>query len=177
LYRLAPSRQLARVGCTRSSTTVIASSRSSTAEAGCGSSSRKGLDRTDRFRAPFDSTIGGIRHELVIDGEIAVPDERGVTHIDDLRMALISRRPETLAYFAFDLVHLNGRDLRRVAIEDRKALLRDVLGPFSGGRIIYVEHIVGRGADLLERVRELGAEGINRSGWARCTAAAAQPTG
>jgi hypothetical protein len=49
---------------------------------------------------------------LVLDGEIAVPDERGVTHIDLLSEALRQRRPESLAYFAFDLPPRRPRSAR-----------------------------------------------------------------
>jgi len=42
-----------------------------------------------------------------------------------LAQVLRQRRAERLAFFAFDLLHLDGHDLRSCAIEDRKALLRD----------------------------------------------------
>ena len=52
--------------------------------------SRNGYDRTEAFGAPF-APLAAAGHELVIDGEIAVPDDRGVTHLDFLDDA-ISRR-------------------------------------------------------------------------------------
>ena len=51
----------------------------------------------------------------MLDGEIAVPDERGVTHIDALNEAIAER----FAYFAFDLLHLDGHDLQRIMILQR----------------------------------------------------------
>jgi bifunctional non-homologous end joining protein LigD len=92
----------------------------------------------------------------VLDGEIAVPDERGVTHIDLLSEALRQRRTEQLAYFAFDLVHLDGHDLRPCPIEDRKALLRD--GPASRGGVVPVRP---------ELVAEIRYFGRYRTGWLR----------
>jgi ATP-dependent DNA ligase len=53
---------------------------------------------------------------MVLDGEIAVPDERGVTHIDLLTQAMRQCRPARLEYFAFDLLHLR---------RPRSARLRD----------------------------------------------------
>jgi bifunctional non-homologous end joining protein LigD len=85
--------------------------------------SRNGFDRTPLFRAPFRK-LAATDRELVLDGEIAVPDERGVTHLDLLNDAIASRQPDRLAYFAFDLLHIDGHDLRRCPIEGRKALLR-----------------------------------------------------
>jgi bifunctional non-homologous end joining protein LigD len=74
--------------------------------------SRGGHDRTPLFGSPFFDLLPFDR-EIVLDGEIAVPDDRGVTHISDLQDAIAGRRPERLAYFAFDLLHLDGHDLRR----------------------------------------------------------------
>jgi bifunctional non-homologous end joining protein LigD len=96
----------------------------------------------------------------VFDGEIAVPDEQGVTHIEALTEVLHQRRPERLAYFAFDLLHLDGHDLRRCRTEDRKALLRDVIGAAGVPRLVCVDHITGDGTALFEAVRQIGAEGI-----------------
>jgi bifunctional non-homologous end joining protein LigD len=88
--------------------------------------SRNGFDRTPLFRSPFRKLTATGR-ELVLDGEIAVPDERGVMPLDLLHDAIAGRQPDRLAYFAFDLLHLDGHDLRRCPIEERKALLREVL--------------------------------------------------
>jgi len=90
--------------------------------------SRNGYDRTRLFRAPFRPLIHAKLPPMVLDGEIAVPDDRGVTHLDALSDAISEGHPERLAYFAFDLLHLDGHDLRRCPIEDRKMLLRDVIG-------------------------------------------------
>ena len=120
--------------------------------------SRNGYDRTALFREPFRALTG--LPPMVLDGEIAVPDDRGVTHIDGLSEAISSRRPDRLAYFAFDLLHFDGHDLRRCPIEDRKALLRDVIGAARCERIVYVDHVRGIGRQLFEAVRQVGAEGI-----------------
>ena len=122
--------------------------------------SRNGYDRTALFREPFRGLAEAGLPAMVIDGEIAVPDERGVTHLDGLSEAISARRPERLAYFAFDLLHLDGHDLRRCPIEDRKMLLRDVIGAARCERLVYVDHVLGSGRELLEAVRQVGAEGI-----------------
>jgi hypothetical protein len=97
---------------------------------------------------------------LALDGEIAVPDECGVTHIDTLSEAISGRRPEQFAYFAFDLLYLDGHDLRRCAIEDRKVLLRDVVGAARCERIVDVDHVLPIGRELFEAARQVGVEGI-----------------
>jgi ATP-dependent DNA ligase len=65
-----------------------------------------------------------------------------------------ARRPERLAYFAFDLLHLDGHDLRRCPLEDRKAILRDVIGAarcdkHDGHRLLAI--VAGDTAKLLSR--------------------------
>jgi bifunctional non-homologous end joining protein LigD len=120
--------------------------------------SRQGLDHTRSFCAPFRELAANWR-PMVLDGEIAVPDHRGVTHIDALSDA-IATRPDRLAYFAFDLLHLDGHDLRRCPIEQRKATLRRVIDDVGCERIVYVDHVVGRGKHLFEKVREMGGEGV-----------------
>ncbi|MBV9017856.1 MAG: hypothetical protein JO058_19575 [Alphaproteobacteria bacterium] len=121
--------------------------------------SRKGNDRTALFRAPFDD-LAAVGRAIVLDGEIAVPDDRGVTHIDALNDAISRRQPDRLAYFAFDILYLDRHDLRRCGIEERKAVLRDVVSDLGCPRIAYLDHVVGRGAELFEQVRALGGEGI-----------------
>ena len=87
--------------------------------------SRNGHDRTALFRGPFRELVAQGR-AMVLDGEIAVPDERGVTHIDLLQDAFGSRGADRLTYFAFDLLYLDEHDRRRCPIEERKALLQQV---------------------------------------------------
>src|SRR5205814_4843528 len=120
--------------------------------------SRNGYDRTALFCEPFRNLAG--LPPMVLDGEIAVPDDRGVTHIDGLSEAISERRYDRLSYFSFDLLHFDGHDLRRCPIEDRKALLRDVIGAARCERIVYVDHVRGIGRQLFEAVRQVGAEGI-----------------
>jgi ATP-dependent DNA ligase len=121
--------------------------------------SRGGHDRTPLFGSPFFDLLPFDR-EIVLDGEIAVPDDRGVTHISELQDAIAGRRPERLAYFAFDLLHLDGHDLRRCRIEERKALLRKALDDARCPRLVYVDHVARRGNELFDHVRAVGAEGI-----------------
>jgi len=122
--------------------------------------SRNARDRTELFAEPFRAFAAAGLWAIVLDREIAVPDDRGVTHIDALTEAMRLRRAGSLAYFAFDLLHLDGHDLRTCKIEDRKALLRDVVGEAGGPRLVTVDHVVGNGAALFEAVRQVGGEGI-----------------
>jgi ATP-dependent DNA ligase len=122
--------------------------------------SRNIRDRTKLFAEPFQPLATAGLPALVLDGEIAVPDDRGVTHIDMLNAAISEQHPERLAYFAFDLLHLDGYDLQRCALEDRKALLKDVIGAANNPRLLCVDHVIGQGHALFDAVHQAGAEGI-----------------
>jgi bifunctional non-homologous end joining protein LigD len=63
-----------------------------------------------------------------------------------------------LNFFAFDLLYLNGYDLRKAALVDRRQLLMSILLPSDVVR--YSEHFVGKGSELLQAVRAKGLEGI-----------------
>jgi bifunctional non-homologous end joining protein LigD len=120
--------------------------------------SRPGNDATCRF-APLARWLSELKVEsAILDGEIAVPVERGVTHIDQLSFA-VHHAPERLAYYAFDLLWLDRRDLRRRPLLERKALLQKLLAR-APGRVIFSDHFAGDGAVLFRRVGELGGEGI-----------------
>jgi bifunctional non-homologous end joining protein LigD len=121
--------------------------------------SRNGYNRTELFRPPFVGLVA-LGRELVLDGEIAVPDERRATHIGDLQEAIARGGRDRLAYFAFDLLHLDGHDLRGCAIEERKALLERALKEAACPRVIYLGHVIGKGDRLFESARQVGCEGI-----------------
>ena len=122
--------------------------------------SRNARNRTELFAEPFRGLAAAGLPALVLDGEIAVPDAQGVTHIDALNAAIAERRPKRFAYFAFDLLHLDRHDLRPCATEDRRALLRDVVGAAGCERIVVVDYMTSNGASLFEAVRQIGCEGI-----------------
>jgi bifunctional non-homologous end joining protein LigD len=161
LQIVAPSAQPpdGEAGCMRSSMTGTGSWRSSVVT-NCGSSAATATTAPRCFARRSTSWVVAGLPALVLDGEIAVPDERGVTHIDGLSEAPHQHRAEQLAYFAFDLLHLDGHDLCACALEDRKALLRDVVGAAGCSRVVPVDHITGNGQQLFEAARQIGAESI-----------------
>ena len=61
-------------------------------------------------------------------------------------------------FYAFDLLYLDGRDLRAVPLIERKKLLKDILQPNE--TIRYSEHFATSGADLLAAAKEQGLEGV-----------------
>jgi bifunctional non-homologous end joining protein LigD len=119
---------------------------------------RAGNDATRRF-SPIAELLTKLPvRSAILDGEIAVPDERGVTHIALLDNALRGRGGP-LVFYAFDLMFLDSLDRRRCCLPDRKAALAEVLAR-SPERVLLSEHLTCDGRALFEKVGELGGEGI-----------------
>jgi bifunctional non-homologous end joining protein LigD len=92
-------------------------------------------------------------------GEIIVPDPKtGLSDFNELQKAL-GGHPERLHFYAFDLMYLDGYDLRDATLIDRKAALLRILGGHIPGRFLYSEHLEMNGADMHRRACEMGIEG------------------
>ena len=95
----------------------------------------------------------------VIDGEMVVQDENGLTDFNALRSA-IYKAPHRLVFFAFDLLHLDGQDLRGRPLMERRALLRRLVEPDPRCPIQFSDHVESDGARFFKAAAELGLEGI-----------------
>jgi bifunctional non-homologous end joining protein LigD len=101
----------------------------------------------------------------IIDGEVVALDDNGHPSFQRLQnLTGFGTKPAVkgvapfLNFFAFDLLYLNGYDLRKAALIDRRQLLMSILLPSEVVR--YSEHFVGKGDELLKAVRAKGLEGI-----------------
>jgi ATP dependent DNA ligase domain len=90
----------------------------------------------------------------ILDGEALALDKTGQPQFTDL-----IREPTALAYAAFDLLWLNGRDLRPLPLSRRKAELATVI-PTPGAQVFRVFTVDERGRDLFEAVQRTDFEGI-----------------
>src|SRR5215831_14623028 len=90
----------------------------------------------------------------VVDGEIAYVDDFGRSVFNDL----LFRRRECV-FFAFDLLFLNGEDLRTLPLIERKARLKNLLRR-KRSPVLYVDHIEAHGRPFFKKVCELDLEGI-----------------
>ena len=93
-----------------------------------------------------------------LDGEVVVVDAKGRSSFQALQNAL-SGAAETLTYLAFDLLYLNGVDLRAVALLERKRLLEELLSE-APASVKYSAHFAAPGAAFLQNVCALGLEGM-----------------
>ena len=122
--------------------------------------SKSGLDWTARF-GPITRTLQHLPvRTAIIDGEVIVQDESGVSSFSGLQSDLKSGRKDRLAYFVFDLMYLDGFDLRPVALGDRRVALEKLTTALPAeSRVCYSAH-TDDGAALYARACELGLEGI-----------------
>jgi bifunctional non-homologous end joining protein LigD len=122
---------------------------------------RKQLDWTAKFPAIAQAAAQLPVESAILDGEAVVLEANGTSSFQALQEALSKKAYERVIYYAFDLLYLNGNDLRGAALTDRKKLLAELLSKKGkNGRIRYCEHIAGSGADFLRECCRLGLEGV-----------------
>jgi ATP-dependent DNA ligase len=118
---------------------------------------RRGYDWTDRFPGIASAANALRANSFLIDGEAVCCDETGVAVFQMLRHR---RNERSVFLYAFDLLMLNGRDLRREPIETRKAELTKLLRNVAAGLQVS-EHLVETDAAIVfEHACKLGLEGI-----------------
>jgi bifunctional non-homologous end joining protein LigD len=121
---------------------------------------RNHKDWTERFPELAEAvTRLPVRAEAVLDGEIVKFDPDGVSRFAALQQAISAGRTSDLVYVAFDLLYLDGYDLRGSALEDRKAALALLLKT-APSSIHYSEHRVGGGAAFFREACARKLEGI-----------------
>ncbi|MGX5843009.1 DNA ligase D [Mesorhizobium sp. ArgA1] len=122
---------------------------------------RGGIDWTKRYgdlpqafaKLPLDQAI--------IDGEIMVLDGKGISRFALLQDALSAGAGSKLHFYAFDLLHLDGWDLRRAPLAKRKALLAELLAGLGANSAIQLsDHVEGDGQGLYEQASNFGLEGV-----------------
>jgi bifunctional non-homologous end joining protein LigD len=113
-------------------------------------------DLTHRFPLIVE-TLGRLRsRSCIIDGEAVACDDNGVASFDLVRH---QRANGSIFLYAFDLIELNGDDLRRDPLEVRKAALASIVAKASPG-IRFNEHIEGDGPTVFAHACKMGLEGI-----------------
>jgi bifunctional non-homologous end joining protein LigD len=118
--------------------------------------SRPGNDFTGRFPLIVEALERLRSRTCIIDGEAVCCDDNGVPSFDRIRY----RRYDAIVFlYAFDLIELNGADLRRDPLEVRKATLAALVAKAAPG-IRFNEHIEGHGPTVFAHACKMGLEGI-----------------
>ncbi len=105
----------------------------------------------------------------ILDGEIVALDEEGRSNFSQMQQRTgftsptkrSASRPEIpVLYYAFDLLYLDGRDLRKLPLEERKKKLATLIPENPEGLLRYSDHVDAQGLALFEAARQKGLEGI-----------------
>ena len=122
---------------------------------------RNGLDWTHRMKSLAEAMQRLPVKSALIDGEVVVLGAKGISSFEQLQAAFQEGTKAKLIYFAFDLLHLDGHNLRNLPLLDRKRILEEVLAKSGETESIRLsEHIEGDGGPIFEKACALGTEGI-----------------
>ena len=119
---------------------------------------RKGLDWTDKFGSIAAAATA--LPDCLIDGELCALDQEQRSSFAALQAALSKEQTESLVFFAFDLLYLDGRDLRQSPLIERKAALQELLRARRLDALRYVDHVVGDADEVWRTACSLDLEGI-----------------
>src|SRR5438128_12417151 len=98
-----------------------------------------------------------LSHQAVLDGEVVVLDAEGKSHFQLLQNYQKTGKGH-LRYYVFDLLYLDGRDLRDLPLVRRKELLAELLG--NSPDLLLSEHVEESGIAFFEVAEAQGLEGI-----------------
>jgi bifunctional non-homologous end joining protein LigD len=126
---------------------------------------RSGSDITSEYPDLAGLPLAFTGQQAILDGEIAVLDDRGRSSFDKLQERMHVRNPSQkllgqypVVYFAFDLLYCDGYDLRSAPLLERKQLLHLLL--HDSGRIRFSDHQLEKGNELFELAKQNELEGI-----------------
>ena len=113
--------------------------------------------------SPIVEDLKSLQLKAILDGEMVVVDKNGVSHFQLLQQYqknfLLRKKNEKLIYYVFDLLWLDGRDLRNLPLSQRKQLLASIL-PKKGNQIQISEHINTKGKEFFKAASAHHIEGI-----------------
>ncbi|MBR0946465.1 MULTISPECIES: non-homologous end-joining DNA ligase [Bradyrhizobium] len=117
---------------------------------------RRGHDWTNRFKKVADDAWHIKAGSAIVDGEVVAPAADGTTDFSVLQNEL-KGRSTSIVLVAFDLLYLNGRDLRKVPLYQRKTELKKIV---DGTEIQFSESFELEGREMFEHACKVGLEGV-----------------
>lgn len=119
-----------------------------------------GTDRTAKFPEIAAALAALPVDSVTLDGQIVSLSTNSRTSRAALEAALQRHETSSLVYMIFDLVALEGRNLREERLAQRKSALAEILALQSDLRLRYSDHRIGDGGLILRQARSLGIPGI-----------------
>jgi ATP-dependent DNA ligase len=120
---------------------------------------RKGHDWSDRYPSIIRAASKLPCQSAIIDGEAILPKGDRASDFEAFQSA-IHDNPHSIILYAFDLMHVDGTDLRRESLTVRRSILKALIGRDEKSSIQFSEEFVGEGAVLLKACAAHGLEGI-----------------
>jgi bifunctional non-homologous end joining protein LigD len=121
---------------------------------------RRGHNWTRQFYTVAADVARLPANKLILDGEVVATDAKGMPSYGALIEDLKPDQTRRLAYFVFDLLYMDGFDLRRASLIERKRVLEMLMKEAKPSRIRYSEHIEGDSAAIYKNACRLKLEGI-----------------
>jgi bifunctional non-homologous end joining protein LigD len=122
---------------------------------------RRGLDWTNKFPTIAEAVVKLPANTALIDGELVVEGDDGVSSFSLLQQDLKDNRRDRMVFYAFDLMHLDGEDLRPMPLEARKEALARLLAKAAKREPLCLsESLNEAGPLLLKHACKMGLEGI-----------------
>ncbi|MDP3867480.1 DNA ligase D [Phenylobacterium sp.] len=118
---------------------------------------RKGLDWSAKFKAIVKAGAG--LPDSIIDGEVVALDHTGAPDFAALQAAISAEKTDDLIFFVFDLLFVDGEDLRALPLSERKARLKALLA-MPPANVRYVDHFLTAGDAVLQSACRMDLEGI-----------------
>jgi DNA ligase D-like protein (predicted ligase) len=120
--------------------------------------SRNGHDWTERYPTLAAAAATLPTTSATLDGEAIVQDEHGVSDFGAFRSAM-SDEPHRIIFFAFDLLHIDGKDIRREPLTARRERLAKLMAG-ADPALQFSEAVEGDGPKVFAAAEALGVEGI-----------------
>jgi bifunctional non-homologous end joining protein LigD len=122
--------------------------------------SRSGLDWTVRFPAIAEAMLTLPCETALLDGEVAFVLPSGITDFKSLQEHIDSPHP-AIRYFVFDLLWLDGKDLRKKTLKERRAALARLMSAKGiSNYLVYADYVEGSGPEFFAQAEAHGLEGI-----------------
>jgi bifunctional non-homologous end joining protein LigD len=119
--------------------------------------SRNAISFNDRYKK-LVKAFEVINNDLILDGEIVVEDDKGMSHFQWLQYYGENPNRGALKCYVFDILYFNGFDLTSLELHQRKRILEALLP--QSDEIVYSGHVVGNGSKALKEMEKNGGEGL-----------------
>ena len=121
--------------------------------------SRNRKDYSERFADLARAVAELPAKSAVLDGEVVALDQKGRSSFQLLQAPLLEDQEAPVYYYAFDLLQLEGKDLKALPLSERKRLLEELLQE-SEDPLRFSANLEGKPEVLLKKIRSLGLEGL-----------------